>query len=117
MLPRPMVIVSVFLALSVRMLDAQSAADARWTAQCRDYSGDWQVKHCETRVVTLAKGGTITVDPGENGGVQVEGWSRDSIEVHARIQTLGSRATLRSLPRGPGSAPKGLPPAAGDRGP
>lgn len=87
MLPRPMLTLSVFFALSVRMLDAQSAADARWIAQCRDYSGDWQVKHCETRVVTLAKGGTITVDPGENGGVQVEGWSRDSIEVHARIQT------------------------------
>jgi len=86
-LVRPMVMVSVLLALSVRMLDAQSAADARWTARCQDYSGDWQVKHCETRVVTLAQGGTIAVDPGENGGVQVEGWSRDSIEVHARVQT------------------------------
>lgn len=39
--------------------------------------------------MTLAKGGIITVDPGENGGVTVEGWSRDSVEVHARIETQG----------------------------
>lgn len=90
MLPRPIFPVPVLLALSVSVLQAQSAADARWIAQCRDYSRDWQVQHCETRVITLAKGGTITVDPGENGGVTVEGWSRDSIEVHARIQTQGA---------------------------
>ena len=87
MLPRPLLLALVLFALSVPALHAQSAADARWIAQCRDRSGDWQVKHCETRVLTLAKGGTVTVDPGENGGVAVEGWSRDSIEVHARIQT------------------------------
>jgi len=86
-LPRLIFPVPVLLALSVPVLHAQSAADARWIAQCRDRSDDWQVKHCETRVVTLAKAGTITVDPGENGGVTVEGWSRDNIEVHARIQT------------------------------
>ena len=69
------------------------------------------MKHCETRLITLAKGGVITVDPGENGGVRVEGWSRDSIEVHARIQTQGAtdedavalrrrsaRAALRCVP-------------------
>src|SRR2546422_10608439 len=64
------------LPLCVRVLDAQSAADARWIAQCRDHSGDWQVKHCEARVVTLAKGGAITVDPGENGGGGGRGWGR-----------------------------------------
>ena len=90
MLPRPILPVPVLLALSVPVLQAQSAADARWIAQCRDYSGDWQVTHCETRVLTLATEGVITVDPGENGGVRVEGWSRDSIEVHARIQTQGA---------------------------
>ena len=90
MLPRLSFPLPVLLALCVRVLDAQSAADARWIAQCRDHSGEWQVKHCEARVVTLAKGGAITVDPGENGGVTVEGWTRDSIEVHARIQTQGA---------------------------
>src|SRR2546422_8008275 len=72
------------LPICVRVLDAQSAADARWIAQCRDHSGDWQVKHCEARVVTLAKGGAITVDPGENGGGTVESWTPDSIEGHPR---------------------------------
>jgi len=114
----------VLLALSVSVLQAQSAADARWIAQCRDYSGDWQVKHCETRVITLAKGGTITVDPGENGGATVEGWSRDSIEVHARIQTQGASdedaaalaRDIKVVTSGAGSAPRGRRPAAGGRG-
>jgi len=95
-LPRLSFPLPVLLALCVRVLDAQSAADARWIAQCRDHSGDWQVKHCEARVVTLAKGGAITVDPGENGGVTVEGWTRDSIEVHARRVSFVIYAPRRS---------------------
>src|SRR2546422_9850454 len=72
------------LALCVRVLDAQSAADARWIAQCRDHSGDWQVKDCEARVVTLAKGGAITVDPGENGGGRGEGGAPGRTEGASR---------------------------------
>jgi DUF4097 and DUF4098 domain-containing protein YvlB len=49
------------------------------------------MKHCEVRVVGLGKGGgPISVDPGENGAIAVEGWDSDSIEVHARIQTEGT---------------------------
>lgn len=74
-------------------LAAQSAADARWLAECReghDYwqvERHWQLEHCEVRVSVLAPGGTLTIDPGTNGGVAVEGWDGDSVEVHARIQT------------------------------
>lgn len=71
-------------------LRSQSAADSRWLAQCRDQDHGWRAKACEVRVISLAKGGVITVDPGRNGAVAVEGWDRDSIEVHARIQAEGA---------------------------
>src|SRR5690349_13172326 len=80
-----------FLLLAVpTAVHAQSAADARWMAQCRDRDDAWRAKACEVRVTSLAKGGVITVDPGRNGAVAVEGWDRDSIEVHARIQAEGA---------------------------
>jgi len=80
-----------FLLLAVpTAVRSQSAADARWMAQCRDQDDAWRAKACEVRVISLAKGGMITVDPGRNGAVAVEGWDRDSIEVHARIQAQGA---------------------------
>lgn len=83
------------IALALLVLPAarglgQSAADTRWIAQCRDHDDGWRVAHCEVRVTTVASAGTIGIDPGENGGVTVEGWERDSVEVHARIQTHGA---------------------------
>jgi len=80
-----------FLLLAVpTALGSQSAADARWMAQCRDHEDAWRARACEVRVVSLAKGGVITVDPGRNGAAAVEGWDRDTIEVHARIQAEGA---------------------------
>ena len=87
---RPQAIGWIFLMVPLTALTAQSSADARWLAQCREYEREWRAKHCEVRVVTLATGGPIAVDPGQNGGVAVEGWNHDSIEVHARIQTQGT---------------------------
>lgn len=86
----------VFLLLVVpATLRSQSTADARWMAQCRDQDNAWRAKACEVRVVSLAKtgSGVITVDPGRNGAAAVEGWDRDSIEVHARIQAEGATDT------------------------
>lgn len=90
MLPRALAAVPVLAALTAAALTAQSATDARWLAQCREHWDDWRVKHCEVRVVTLAARGTIGVDPGPNGAVAVEAWGRDSIEVHARVETHAS---------------------------
>jgi hypothetical protein len=71
----------------VTVLPAQSAADARWLSQCREHWDEWRMKHCEVRIAMLAASGAIGVDPGPNGAVAVEGCGRDSIEVHARIET------------------------------
>ena len=81
----------VFLLLVVPAgLRSQSAADARWMAQCRDHEDAWRARACEVRVVSLATGGVITVDPGRNGAAAVEGWDRDTIELHARIRAEGA---------------------------
>ncbi|HVH67599.1 MAG TPA: DUF4097 family beta strand repeat-containing protein [Gemmatimonadales bacterium] len=87
----PRVICVVLLALPLGALAAQRAGDARWSEECLERERDWGVKHCEVRVLGLGKGaGPITIDPGTNGGVAIEGWDRDTIEVHARIQTVGT---------------------------
>src|SRR2546425_3087510 len=84
----PVVLAALSFAPGAPGLAAQSAADARWLADCRDRDDGWRVKHCEVRVSSLkATGDAITVDPGKNGAVAVRGWDTDSVEVHARIQT------------------------------
>jgi Putative adhesin len=86
-MPRHLPVVLAAMAIAPT-LAAQSAADARWLAECRDRDEGWRVKHCEVRVSSLkAPAGAVTVDPGKNGAVSVQGWESDSIEVHARIQT------------------------------
>jgi len=56
-------------------LAGQSAADARWLAECRDRDDGWRVKHCEVRVSSVkATGDAITVDHGKKAGVAVRGW-------------------------------------------
>jgi hypothetical protein len=81
--------------LSPAPLSAQRDDDD-WAYQCERNDGwnsrrnrderRWQ--HCEVRVTGFkAKGGVVTVDPGENGAVEIVGWDRDSVEIHARVQT------------------------------
>jgi hypothetical protein len=65
--------------------------DAEWLDDCRhDSWRDTRVKHCEIRETGLrvrgARSGALTVDPGNNGGVDIAAWDRDSIAVTARIQ-------------------------------
>lgn len=80
-------VVVVALCAAAPAVSAQSAEDARWLGHCREHWDEQRVTHCEVRVSTLGPGGTISVEPGENGGTSVEGWDRNQIEVHARVQT------------------------------
>src|SRR5437762_13316121 len=91
MLPRPILLLPVLLAFALPAR-AQSAADARWVSQCREHGDEWRARSCEVRVVTLVPGGTITVDPGQNGGVAGAGRDGGALEGHARIQTGGAAA-------------------------
>jgi hypothetical protein len=48
---------------------------------------------CEMREQTLAYGGRLTVDGGNNGGASVKGWDNSSVLVRARVETHGVDAS------------------------
>lgn len=69
---------------------AAQADDAAWLKQCQDehYNSDDNERFCEVRHVGFKPvGGSLTIDPDENGGAEIEGWDRDSVAVTLRIQT------------------------------
>lgn len=74
-------------------------SDDDWVAHCqRQETSRNRERYCEARVKTIASGGTISVDPGRNGGVTVLGWDGSEIEIHARIQAQArSEGDARSL--------------------
>ena len=66
---------------------AAQTDDNAWLRRCERDNWNDRESYCEVRVsVFRPQRGTFTFDPGANGGVRVEGWSRDSVEVHARIR-------------------------------
>lgn len=76
----------VVLATTAPTLAAQTDAED-WLAQCR--SNRWQDRPhaCRVRETGMRPGaGALIVDPGENGGVAIYGWDRDSIGVVAKIE-------------------------------
>lgn len=78
----------VTLALPVSALRAQES-NAEWLDDCHDRYGDWgsRARHCEIRELGMKPTkGPLRVEPGMNGGVEIEGWNRDSIAITARIQ-------------------------------
>jgi Putative adhesin len=80
--------VLILLVVPVTTLRAQESDD-EWLAGCRDRWGDWgsRVQHCEVRETGMKPSkGPLSVEPGMNGGVEIIGWTRDSIGVTARIQ-------------------------------
>ena len=68
---------------------AMAQKDSKSSLDCRDswWDGGRLENHCEIREQTLAAGGTITVDAGQNGGISVKGSDRSDILVRSRIQT------------------------------
>jgi hypothetical protein len=75
----------------VGLSDADKVVDQRADAAHWLEYGDWNDEHERYRelrdVAYRAAGGTLDVDGGQNGGVIVTGWGRDSIRVVARIQS------------------------------
>lgn len=80
----------VLLAIPTTVLRAQESNE-EWLDDCRDSHGDWEsrARHCEIRELGMKPSkGALTVDPGMNGGVEIEGWNRDSIAITARIHVI-----------------------------
>src|SRR5688572_2268699 len=105
---RLLLLIPLVLPLSPVALRAQEAQatrdDAKWLADCRDDDDDHgdKVHECEVLVDSVPRAaGAIVVEAHENGAVEVRGWDRPGIEVHARIK--GHARTLeaaRAMVRG-----------------
>jgi len=51
----------------------------------RDWNDDDRVRVCDVRVLGARGTRALRIDPGTNGGAEVEGWDRDSIAVRAKV--------------------------------
>src|ERR1051325_761899 len=79
---------TVLLLAAATALAAQEDPE-EWLAQCRHSWRRWddRARVCVVRETGFRPaGGTLSVDPSENGGVSIYGWDRDSIAVVARIE-------------------------------
>lgn len=83
----------VLVATALASLSAPSAAhgqqsDEEWLARCEE--DRWQSdreRACELRELGFTPGaGPLAIDAGQNGGIAIRGWDRDSVAVTARIQ-------------------------------
>ena len=73
-------------------LTGAAVAQDGWTvSQSDDWcdnSRGWRNKaqsYCEVRTTTIDPRGTIDVDGNMNGGIRVEGWNRNEIELQAKV--------------------------------
>lgn len=91
---------AALLLFAASALAAQDDPD-EWLAQCRHGWRNWddRARVCAVRESGFKPaGGTLSVDPSENGGVAIYGWDRDSIAVVARIEAqAGSEAAAQAL--------------------
>ena len=66
---------------------AQSRDDAAWKRTCEREDHDEGEQYCEVRYTGFRpSGSSLTVDPDQNGGVEVIGWDKDSVAVTLRVQ-------------------------------
>ena len=87
------------LAAALLFLSATPLAAQR--DPCRDQWGDDdRVRVCDVRSLSARGIRALRVDPGVNGGVEVEAWDRDSVAVEARVLTYArTDEDARSLNR------------------
>lgn len=79
------------IAPAVPAQQMQRDTDAEW---CRDrgWEDDDRDRWCEVRSTTIPAGSSLEVDARPNGGIVVEAWDRDEIEIRAKVQTQSRRA-------------------------
>jgi len=91
-----------FLAVTAALLLA-GQAEGQWrqgdSGWCDERSGDRNRERvCLALVSDFDDPGRMVVDGGMNGGVSVEGWSREGVEVRARVWAdAGSSARAREI--------------------
>ena len=92
---------AAFAALGfLPVLATAQQSDEDWRADCLERRGRGDlVRFCDVRVTQIAApAGALRVAPGTNGGVAIEGWTGNRVEIHARIEArAGSDAEARAL--------------------
>jgi hypothetical protein len=53
---------------------------------CDSGSNGNRGRYCEVREQTTAALGLLSVDPGQNGGATIKGWSRNEVLVRSRVE-------------------------------
>src|SRR3984957_16575692 len=48
------------------------------------------VTHCEMREQTVAFGGRLSVDPGQNGGVSIKAWDQQNVLVRSKVESAAA---------------------------
>lgn len=75
--------------LAVVTVGGVAEVEGQWTRADSDWCEEWggrdRDRHCLTLEAAFADPGRVVVDGGMNGGVTVEGWNRDRVEVRARV--------------------------------
>ena len=81
------------------ILTAGLAAGQSMTCNEHSWNHNRLATHCEIKEQTMpASGGVIDIQPGENGGITVQGWDRPDVLVRARIRTAApTDAEARTL--------------------
>ena len=81
------------LSISVLLtLPASALAGQQWRTSCEGHArNDDRGRHCLVKDLTLSPTGSLEVDAGPNGGIQVSGWDRDQIAV--RVVVVGHART------------------------
>jgi hypothetical protein len=92
----------LLLAQRGRTRSFRHEAQRDWVAGCRDQADDDRARFCEERAMgwRARAGETLGVDAGPNGGVEVIGWDRDSVDVLIRIgATARTEAAAQAMAR------------------
>jgi hypothetical protein len=91
------------MLMALPALAAAQQSDDEWLSECqsRRNRGDL-VRFCDVQVTQIARpAGAIRVDPGQNGGIQIEGWTGSGVEIHARIEArAATEGAARELAEG-----------------
>lgn len=69
----------------------QREPDAEWCRRDRDRD-DSRDHWCEVRSLTVPASSSLEVDASPNGGIDVEAWDRDEIEIQAKVETRTRRS-------------------------
>ena len=95
----------LMVAVLAASLAGQAGAQVRWErsadGRCEGWgSGRDSERFCEILTATVASTGSVRVDGGANGGVDVLAWDRNEVEVRARVwANAGSEDRAQEIAR------------------